>query len=90
MSSYHFEMQYLGDPSYTIRMMLLNPKLSFFRSTELEQVKGQVTSLQTQISQLNTEREELLGKIEAGDGAANTAMQQLKLQNVRMLDVISY
>ena len=71
-------------------MMLLNPKLSFFRSTEFEQVKGQVTSLQTQISKLNTEREELLGKIEAGDRAANTAIQQLKLQNVRMLDVISY
>ena len=55
-----------------------------FRSTELEQVKGQVTSLQTHISQLNTEREELLGKVEAGDGAANTAIQQLKLQNVRI------
>ena len=48
----------------------------------MEQVKGQVTSLQTHISQLNTEREELLGKVEAGDGAANTAIQQLKLQNV--------
>jgi predicted nucleic acid-binding Zn-ribbon protein len=33
---------------------------------------------------LNTEREELLGKIEAGDGAANTAMQQLKLQNEKL------
>ena len=47
-----------------------------------------MASLQTQISQLNNEREELLGKIEAGDGAANTAIQQLKLQNVRMLDAI--
>ena len=46
--------------------------------------------MQTQISQLNNEREELLGKIEAGDGAANTAIQQLKLQNVRMLDAIWY
>ena len=44
--------------------------------------------MQTQISQLNTEREELLGKIEAGDGAANTAIQQLKLQNVRMRNAI--
>ena len=52
------------------------------RTSEIEQEKGQVLSLQTQISQLNTEREELLGKIEAGDGAANTAIQQLKLQNV--------
>ena len=34
------------------------------------------------MARLNTEREELLGKIEVGDGAANTAIQQLKLQNV--------
>ena len=58
--------------------------IELYRSTELEQVKGQVKSLETQLSQLNTEREELIGKIEAGDGAANTAIQQLKLQNVSM------
>ena len=55
------------------------------RTSEIDQVKGQVHSLQTQISQLNTEREELLGQIEAGDGAANTAIQQLKLQNVSVI-----
>ena len=61
-----------------------NVRFEIFRSTEVEQVKGQVKSLETQLSQLNTEREELLGKIEVGDGAANTAIQQLKLQNVRI------
>ena len=55
------------------------------RTSEIDHVKGQVHSLQTQISQLNTEREELLGQIEAGDGAANTAIQQLKLQNVSVI-----
>ena len=49
-----------------------------------------MASLQTQISQLNNEREELLGKIEAGDGAANTAIQQLKLQNVSIFVMTIY
>ena len=54
----------------------------YSRTTEIDQEKERINVLQTQIARLNTEREELLGKIEAGDGAANTAIQQLKLQNV--------
>ena len=65
-----------------VTIFTYEPKL-FIRSSEIDQAKAQVLSLQTQISQLNTEREELLGQIEAGDGAANTAIQQMKLQNVR-------
>ena len=51
-------------------------------------MKEVTASLQNQISQLNSERDELLIKIETGDGASNTAIQQLKQQNVSYCKVL--
>ena len=56
--------------------------VSYCSESEAVSLKGSLSKLQGQITQLNAERDELLGKIEAGDGAANTAIQQMKLQNV--------
>ncbi len=52
-----------------------------FRENETEDLKSTISDKKEEISKLNVEREDLMVKIEAGEGA-NTALTQLKQQNV--------
>ena len=54
------------------------------RSSEIDQVKAQVESLQEEISQLNSEREELLAEIDAATTDANANIESITAQKVSM------
>ena len=54
------------------------------RSSEIDQVKAQVESLQEEISQLNSEREELLAEIDVATRDANTNIESITAQKVSM------
>ena len=54
------------------------------RSSEIDQVKAQVVSLEEEISQLNSEREELLAEIDAATSDANTNIESLTAEKVSM------
>ena len=58
-------------------------KSEFVRDSEIAESKKEIGTLKQEIDRLDSEREILLSKIEAGDGV-NTALQQLKQQNVRV------
>ena len=59
-----------------------NHDVAFFcRESEICDVRKECSGLKQEIDRLDSERETLLSKIEAGDGV-NTALQQLKQQNV--------
>ena len=54
------------------------------RESENSDLKKELSGLKLEIDRLDTERSTLLSKIEEGDGV-NTALQQLKQQNVSTL-----
>ena len=57
---------------------------SSLRHGEISKLKESSVALEEKISQMTNEKEDLLVKIEAGDGA-NTALTQLKQENVSVL-----
>ncbi len=59
-------------------------KIWIYRDSEIAESKKEIGTLKQEIERLDSEREILLSKIEAGDGV-NTALQQLKQQNVSFL-----
>ena len=58
-----------------------SPFVSFPRDAEISRLKEASVALEDKISQMTSEKQELLVKIEAGDGAS-TALTQLKQENV--------
>ena len=55
-----------------------------FRDAEVTDLKKQLQSHQENIQKLHSEREDLMQKIQDGEGT-NAALQQLKEQNVRLI-----
>ena len=58
--------------------------LSIFRDAEVTDLRKQLQSHQENIQKLHSEREDLMQKIQDGEGT-NAALQQLKEQNVRLV-----
>ena len=56
--------------------------LPFFRQTQLSKLEEERNNLREDVERINVEKADLLVQIEAGEGM-NTALQQLKQQNVR-------
>ena len=52
-----------------------------FRESALSDLKGEAAGLREAMAKLHSEREDLMQKIQAGEGT-NAALQQLKEQNV--------
>ena len=70
---------YYIDYSKLINLYILN--FRFIRDAEVIDLKRQVQSHQETIGKLHSEREDLMQKIQAGEGT-NAALQQLQDQNV--------
>ena len=62
--------------------------MTTFRDTETAELKKELSNLRQEIDRLDSERSVLLSKIEEGDGV-NTALQQLKQQNVIKIERFS-
>ena len=56
--------------------------LSPFRQTQLSKLEEERNNLREDVERINVEKADLVVQIEAGEGM-NTALQQLKQQNVR-------
>merc|ERR1711936_873865 len=65
------------DPKLDTKDLIDSAGLSTQGSSEIDQVKAQVVSLEEEISQLNSEREELLAEIDAATSDANTNIESL-------------
>lgn len=52
------------------------------RESQISRLQETINSLEGRLSQMSEEKQDLLVKIEAGEGA-NTALSQLKQENVR-------